>query len=113
MTRPSADQETRAAAELLAQRLKNRDPETDDDAFAMDFMTALRGRGWRATEARKAPDWRVRQDAAPASGNADYQDARRKILAAAENAREAAATTVRLAEEAGWSPLAGHTLEAE
>lgn len=51
------DRETSAAVDALANRLRNRDPEVDAEVFAREFMTALRGRGWRPTEARVAPNW--------------------------------------------------------
>lgn len=51
------DHETTAAVDALAHRLRNRDPGTDDEVFALEFITALRGRGWRPTEARTAQPW--------------------------------------------------------
>jgi hypothetical protein len=51
------DPDTRAAIEALAHRLRNRDPGTDDEVFALEFITALRARGWRPTEARVMPAW--------------------------------------------------------
>lgn len=59
------DRETNAAVEALTHRLRNRDPETDDEVFAREYLTALRGRGWRPTEARVLPSWRPGQ---PGSG---------------------------------------------
>jgi hypothetical protein len=52
------DHETRAAIQALAGRLRNRDPDVDDELFAAEFITALRGRGWRPTEARVMPSWK-------------------------------------------------------
>jgi hypothetical protein len=52
------DHETAAAVEALTHRLRNRDPGTDDEVFALEFITALRARGWRPTEARALPAWR-------------------------------------------------------
>jgi hypothetical protein len=52
------DRETRSAIDALVHRLRNRDPGTDDEVFALEFITALRARGWRPTEARAAPAWR-------------------------------------------------------
>ena len=53
------DPETRSAVDALAHRLRNRDPGTDDDVFALEFITALRARGWRPTEARTRPAWKL------------------------------------------------------
>jgi hypothetical protein len=53
------DRETAAAVEALTHRLRNRDPSTDDEVFALEFITALRARGWRPTEARARPAWRL------------------------------------------------------
>jgi hypothetical protein len=52
------DRESRAAVEALVRRLRDRDPGTDDEVFAREFVTALRGRGWRPTEARVLPAWK-------------------------------------------------------
>ena len=41
------DHETRSAVEALTRRLRDRDPGTDDEVFALEFITALRARGWR------------------------------------------------------------------
>lgn len=49
------DADTTAAIEALAYRIRERDadPERSDaDVFALEFMTALRGRGWRPTAAK-------------------------------------------------------------
>lgn len=51
------DHETTAAIDALAHRLRNREPGTDDEVFALEFITALRGRGWRPTEARSQRPW--------------------------------------------------------
>jgi hypothetical protein len=51
------DRETAAAVDALTRRLRNRDPGTDDEVFALEFITALRARGWRPTEARVMPAW--------------------------------------------------------
>ncbi len=60
------DRETAAAVEALARRIRTRDAAVhaaDDDLadaelFAREFMLALRGRGWRPTEARRMPAWK-------------------------------------------------------
>jgi hypothetical protein len=51
------DRETTAAVDALTHRLRNRDPGTDDEVFALEFITALRARGWRPTEAKVMPAW--------------------------------------------------------
>jgi hypothetical protein len=61
-----ADDATRAAVAALAHRVRSRDASddpTDPDVFALEFLTALRGQGWRLTEARPA-QWHQR----PADG---------------------------------------------
>jgi len=52
------DRETQAAIEALVYRLKNRTDE-DDEPFAQEYVTALRARGWRPTEARMPWDYRA------------------------------------------------------
>ena len=52
------DRETQAAIEALVYRLKTRTDE-DDEPFAQEYVTALRARGWRPTEARSPWDYRV------------------------------------------------------
>ena len=56
------DAETTAAIEALEYRVKARDEAIRDggdypDAgpFALEFMTVLRGQGWRLTEAKRMP----------------------------------------------------------
>lgn len=83
------DNETASAVEALVWRLRNRDPGTDDEVFAREFMTALRGRGWRPTEARKAQDWQAPQQGAPALPGDDYR-------AALDEVREKARRDARL-----------------
>ena len=51
------DRETASAVDALTHRLRNREPGTDDEVFALEFITALRARGWRPTEARIRPAW--------------------------------------------------------
>ena len=48
------DPDTAAAIEALAYRLRNNRDE-DPDLFALEFMTALRGRGWRVTNTAPPP----------------------------------------------------------
>ena len=46
------DREIRAAIDALIYRLKNRAEGTDDEPFAMEFVQAMMGRGWRPTPAK-------------------------------------------------------------
>lgn len=54
----SIESEVERAIDALVYRLQHRDPDTDDRAFAVEYVTALRGQGWRPTPARPAPAWR-------------------------------------------------------
>lgn len=56
------DAETAAAIEALAHRLRKRDEAmrnsedyADAEPFALEFMAALRGRGWRVTNTAPPP----------------------------------------------------------
>ena len=60
------DPDTAAAVEALTHRLKVRDKALRDgedypdaEVFAGEFVTALRGHGWRVTEAKVIPAWKV------------------------------------------------------
>ena len=55
------DSETTAAIEAMAFRVRSRDEAirdggefADADVFALEFLTALRGQGWRPTAAKAA-----------------------------------------------------------
>ena len=52
------DHESASAVDALVYRLRNREPGTDDEPFALEFITAMRSRGWRPTEARAPWDYR-------------------------------------------------------
>jgi len=55
------DPDTAQAIEALAHRIRQRDTggeRADAEVFALEFMTALRARGWRATEAKVLPAWK-------------------------------------------------------
>jgi hypothetical protein len=75
---PDLDREASAAVDALVYRLRNREPGTDDEPFAQEFITALRARGWRPTEARPLPEWR-RPAGSGAEPNEDWQRARAEL----------------------------------
>ena len=54
---PDLDRESKAAVDALVYRLKNRTDE-DDEPFALEYVMAMRSRGWRPTEARTPWDYR-------------------------------------------------------
>lgn len=55
------DEASRLAVAALAARVRNRDAAEGDreaaELFALEFLTALRGQGWRPTAARPALRW--------------------------------------------------------
>jgi hypothetical protein len=62
------DRETAAAVDALTRRLRTRYSDADAEVFALEFITALRARGWRPTEARAIPAWqRPRGSGTPAT----------------------------------------------
>jgi hypothetical protein len=77
---PDLDREDAAAVDALVYRLRNREPGTDDEPFAQEFITALRARGWRPTEARVLPEWR-RPAGSGTEPNEDWQRARAELAA--------------------------------
>lgn len=52
------DHETRAAIVELSRRLRDEPLVDDFDRFALEYLTWLRGHGWRPTEARVQPAWK-------------------------------------------------------
>lgn len=91
------DRETSAAVEALAHRIRNRDAAIlggsdceeigDSEVFAREFLTALRGRGWRPTEARVLPSWKPGQ---PGSGKPPaglLEELRADLAAKADHAK--------------------------
>jgi hypothetical protein len=94
------DTETQAAIEALVHRLKNREDGTDDEPFAMEFIQAMIGRGWRPTEARRSKPWTAPRDGdspqpqASKPGGAEYFEFRQhldELAAQAERRRTGAA----------------------
>jgi hypothetical protein len=52
------DPDTTKAVEALAHRLRSWDrDDTDAEVFALEFMTALLGQGWRMTQAKAPVAW--------------------------------------------------------
>ena len=85
------DAETTAAIEALAHRVKSRDAEADRadaEVFALEFMTALRGRGWRPTEAKVAA-LPLHAPPVPDKRSRDEELAAARAGLAARSAREA------------------------
>ena len=80
------DPDTRAAVDALTRRLRNRYQDADAEVFALEFITALRARGWRPTEARVMPAWH-RPAGNGVEPTGDYLAARRE-LDARLNSRE-------------------------
>ena len=96
------DAETSAAIEALAYRLRQRDAAIhaaendigDAEVFALEFMTALRGRGWRPTPAKTGG---LPMHAAPVPDSPP----RDEVLANLRADMEARAARDRAAKEAG------------
>jgi hypothetical protein len=93
------DSETTAAIEAMAYRVRQRDEAirdgedfADADVFALEFITALRGQGWRPTPAKAA----ALPMHAPA-GTADKP--RSELLAGLRAGMEARAARDRAAKE--------------
>ena len=88
------DREIQAAIDALVYRLANRDPGTDDEPFAMEFVQAMIGRGWRPTEARRSKPWTKPDDGdspqpqADRPGGAEYLEHRRIVDEIAARAAE-------------------------
>jgi hypothetical protein len=79
------DRETQAVIDALVYRLRNREDGTDDEPFAMEFVQALLGRGWRPTEARRMPAIPARLG----GGTAPSDETRALMEAARERSAEA------------------------
>lgn len=88
------DTETKAAIEALVHRLANREPGTDDEPFAMEFVQAMIGRGWRPTEARRSKPWTRGTDGdspqpdAARPGGQEYREFRQRLDGLAAQAAE-------------------------
>ena len=97
------DRETHAAIEALAHRIRVRDAAilagedcADAEPFSAEFMAALRGRGWRLTEAKVFP---VSKPALAAEGTGP-SEATRAELDAARQRMDAINEAKRTAREA-------------
>lgn len=51
--------ETRKAVHSLVHRLQQFEPGDDPESFALEFVMAMRGFGWRPTAAKTAPNWKA------------------------------------------------------
>lgn len=102
------DKETADAIEALTHRLRIRDRAIRDgedypdaELFAGEYLTALRGHGWRPTEAKVYPAWRPASVPAADPRSEDTRALLRQALEAAEAAtaaRHAAADAQDAAE---------------
>ena len=87
------DREIQAAIDALVYRLANR-AEADDEPFAMEFVQAMIGRGWRPTEARRSKLWTRAEDGDSPQpqpdkpGGAEYLEFRRNLDELAARAAE-------------------------
>jgi hypothetical protein len=74
------DEATRAAVAALAYRVRERDvadEPVDAELFAVEFMNAMRGHGWRPTEAVRPSDaWKTAVTAEGTGPNAEFRAAR-------------------------------------
>lgn len=87
---PNLDQATREAVAALVHRLRNRDQATEEDRpdiepFALEYVMALRFRGWRPTPAQAAVSW-----GPPVGRGADPERHADELEAAREACAEAA-----------------------
>lgn len=85
MTPAEVEAETRAAVKALVHRLQNHGDTdlsgADAEPFAVEFMTALKGRGWRPTPARPSPDWRQQGGHGGNGPTGEYLAEKAKLLA--------------------------------
>ena len=103
------DRETHAAIEALAHRIRVRDAAIragedceDAEPFSAEFMAALRGRGWRLTEAKRMP---LPKPTAPGSV-APLKPETTSLLADLHADMEARAARDRAAKEAAREDVA-------
>ena len=73
------DAPDRTVAALVRILVWARDAPADEDITARHILTALRGLGWRPTEAQPAPDWKQR-DVTPADPSPEYLAERARLL---------------------------------
>ena len=90
------DREIQAAIDALVHRLRNRE-DTDDEPFAMEFVQAMIGRGWRPTEARRIAPPKLAQPGTVPPLKPETADLREALRAD----MEARAARDRAAKEAG------------
>ena len=65
------DHEVTAAVEAITRRLRDREPGTDNEVLAREIIVMLQGRGWRATEAKRPPNWKQPR---PGPGEDTYRE---------------------------------------
>ena len=92
------DHESASAVDALVYRLRNREPGTDDEPFALEFITAMRARGWRPTEARSPWDYR---NLPAGEGTPTSEETRRAVEEARRASVEAAIRRRTRAAERG------------
>ena len=73
------NEETRKAVHSLVSRLRQFEAGDDPEPFALEFVMAMRGFGWRPTAAKTQVPWKAAATQVPADPNAEY------LAAKAEN----------------------------
>jgi hypothetical protein len=91
------DRQATEAVDILARRIRERDAAVragdadlpDADVFAREFVLAMLGHGWRVTEAKVHPAWRVPRR--PGSGLPAGEEAAKLVRQARADAAAASA----------------------
>ena len=73
------NEETRKAVHSLVSRLRNYAAGDDPEPFALEFVMAMRGFGWRPTAAKAPAQWQAAAQQTPADPNAEYLAAKAAI----------------------------------
>lgn len=87
------DESSRQAVDALAHRVRQRDQadiRQDPELFALEYVTAMRGRGWRPTPAAKPKPWRVdlKRGADPATHAEEIAAARARCAEATKQHKD-------------------------
>jgi hypothetical protein len=87
-TDPDAGPDTDRAIDELVYKIRDRG-DADLEVVVREFMLRLRALGWRPTEAKPAPPWRIPPGDSPlpdpdGPGGAEYMAAREQIGAGAD-----------------------------